>query len=359
MSTDNPRIQAVLAAIPREAFIASSDLAEHISGHSIPPRAALQQILNALPSVGKAQTILCVGAGSGYVPAALSHLFRRVHVVEKLPAIADIAATNLAKFNIRNVDITVGDAQDGFQLQPACDCIFSGTFLKEPAALLASLREGGALFTLEPEAGRAPSLVHYQRRDGRLERIATLGWVDFRRSTADVLIDLGAADEKTVSRAREEALSSGKPLIRTLRRLVNFEDADLYRRLAEQKRGVTFIELEQLLPSLDARLFAGFSRTFLDRHRLLPAYMDGNELVVASDDPDARLDAIEKLTDGHSVRLLLVTPADFQRLWSHLAITLRGESSTRSTISSRPGCGLISDSALPMPCALSCARIRT
>ena len=50
-----------------------------------------------------------------------------------------------------------------------------------------------------------------------------------------------------------------------------------------------------------------------------------DELVVASDDPDARLDAIERLTDGHTVRLLLVTPADFQRLWSHLAITLRGD----------------------------------
>jgi hypothetical protein len=37
-----------LAAVPREAFIASSDLAKHISGHSIPARAALQQILDAL-----------------------------------------------------------------------------------------------------------------------------------------------------------------------------------------------------------------------------------------------------------------------------------------------------------------------
>jgi len=325
LSTDNPRIQALLAAIPREAFIASSDLTEHMSGHSIPPRAALQQMLDALPALSGDQTLLCVGAGSGYLPAALSHLFRKVHVVEKLPAIADIAATNLAKFRIRNVEISVGDAQGGFELQPACDCILSGTFLKDPAALLASLKEGGSLFNLEPEAGRAPSLVHYQRRNGHLERVATLGWVDFRRSTADVLIDLGAADEKTVARAREESLASGKPLMRALHRLVNYEDADLYRKLAEQKRGVTFIELEKLLPSLDPRLFAGFSRTFLDRHRLLPAYMDGNELVVASDDPDARLDAIERLTDGHTVRLLLVTPADFQRLWSHLAITLRGD----------------------------------
>ena len=51
MSTDNPRIQALLAAIPREAFIASSDLTEHMSGHSIPPRAALQQMLDALPAL--------------------------------------------------------------------------------------------------------------------------------------------------------------------------------------------------------------------------------------------------------------------------------------------------------------------
>ncbi|GGC84373.1 ATPase, T2SS/T4P/T4SS family [Halopseudomonas salina] len=325
MSTHNPKIQVVLRAVPREAFIASSDLAQHMSGHSIPTRSALQQILTALPPMGRNQSVLYVGAGSGYVPAALSHLFSRVHVVEKEAAIADIAATNLAKFHIKNVEISIADVQSGFHLDAPCDFILSGTFLKHPEALLGLLKEGGVLINLEPEEGRSPSLVQYRRREEQLERAGTLGWVDFRRSTADVLIDLGVADEQTVSKAREEALASGKPLMRILHRLVNYEDAELYRRLAAQKRNVSFIELEKLLPSLDVRLFAGFSRTFLDKHRLIPAYMEGNELVVASDDPDARLDAIERLTEGHTTRLLLVTPTDFQRLWSHLAITLRGD----------------------------------
>lgn len=325
MSTHNPKIQAVLSAVPREAFIASADISPHISGHSIPTRAALQQILTALPSAGKNQTIVYVGAGSGYVAAALSHLFSKVHVVEKEPAIADIAASNLAKFGIRNVEISVADVTADFHLDTPCDLLLSGTFLKQPGVLLTLLKDGGALINLEPEVGRSPSLVQYRRTGDHLERVGTLGWVDFRRTTADVLIDLGVADEKTVSTAREEAIASGKPLMRILHRLVNYEDAELYRRLAAQKRNVSYIELEKLLPGLDARLFAGFSRTFLDKHRLIPAYMEGNELVVASDDPDARLDAIERLTNGHTVRLLLVTPTDFQRLWSHLAITLRGD----------------------------------
>jgi len=330
VSTRNPKIQAVLAAVPREAFIASSDLAEHISGHSMPTRAALQQILDVLPPIDKGQVILYVGAGSGYVPAALSHLFSWVYVLEKEPAIADIAVANLTRFGIKNVDIIVADAHSTVHIDAPCDFILSGTFLKDPAHLLQSIKEGGMLINLEPEVGRSPSLVQYRRHGDRFERIGTLGWVDFRRSTADVLIDLGTADEKTVSKAQEAAVASGKPLMSTLHRLVNFEDEELYRRLAAQKRGVSFVELEELLPSLDARLFARFSRTFLDKHRLIPAYMEGNEMVVASDDPDARLDAIERLTSGHTSRLLLVTPADFQRLWSHLAITLRGDMLART-----------------------------
>lgn len=334
MSTPDPRIQAVLTAVPREAFIASADLARFISGHSIPSRATLQQILAALPlpPVGGNQAILYVGAGSGYVPAVLSHLFSRVHVVEKEAAVAEIAATNLARFDIRNVEISVADVYQGLHLGEPCKLILSGTFLKDPPALLRLLDEGGMLISPEPEAGRSPALVQYRRSGDCLERVCTLGWIDYRRSTGDVLIDLGVADERTLSRAREQANAEGKPLMWALHRLVNFDDAELYRRLAAQKRNVSYIELEKLLASLDARLFAGFSRTFLDKHRLIPAYMEDDELVVASDDPDARLDTIEKLTSGHRIRLLLVTPTDFQRLWSHLAITLRGEMLERAEL---------------------------
>ena len=332
MSSNNPGIQAALADTPRGAFIASADLAEQISGHSIPPRAVVQRILKFLPPLSRDHTLLYVGAGSGYVPAVLSRLVEKLYVVEKEPAIADIAATNMAGLGIENVELIVADAETDILLDAPCDLIISGTFLQTPQNLLQSLREAGQLINLEPEKGRPPSLVQYERRGDRLERIKTLGWVDFRRNTDDVLIDLGVAGEDVVRKAREEAVTSGKPLLRTLRRMINYEEADLYRRLAAQKRGVSFIELDKLLPSLDPRLFAEFSRTFLDRHRLIPAYFQENQLMVVSDDPDVRLEAIERLTTADSVNVLLVTPADFQRLWSHLTITQRGDMLARNQL---------------------------
>ena len=330
MSSSDYQIQSVLQAVPRDEFIACPDLADRLSGHSIPTRATVLRILRMLPAITATQRVLYVGGGSGYVPAVLAQLADHVCVVEKQPQVADIAATNLARLGVTNTELVVGDAETDLNLQDTFDLVVSGTFIEDTTALSRVLREGGVLVNLERGQGRLPALVRYQKTPDGLGPSWTLGSVDFRRNTDDILIDLGVADEATVWNARSEASASNQSVLRVLHGKVNYQDADLYRRLAEQKRNVSFIELNDLLPKLDATLFPRFSRTFLEHHRLIPVFMEDNQLVVVSDDPDARMDAIERLTTADSIRLMLVIPADFQRLWSHLNITQRSNGTARA-----------------------------
>lgn len=324
MNSGDSQAQGALQAVPRDEFIASGDLVGKLSGHSIPARGTVLSILRMLPPITPEQRVLYVGGGSGYVAAVLAQLAGTVYVVEKEPSVADIAATNLARLEVSNTELIIADAEAGIDLQVPCDLVLIGTFLNDASALLPALNDGGVMINLERGKGRLPSLVQYRKITDGLGPPHTLGSVDFRRNTDDILIDLGVADEQTIRKAREEATARNEPVLRILRRKVNYKDTDLYRRLADQKRNVSFVELDELLPKLDTTLFSRFSQTFLDRHRVIPVFMQDNQLVVTSDDPDARMEAIERLTTADSIRLLLVIPADFQRLWSHLTITQRG-----------------------------------
>ena len=332
MSSGDYLIESALQAVSRDEFIASSDLSGKLSGHSIPTRATARRILDRLPPITPDQDVAYIGGGSGYMAAVLAQLAGKVYVIEKEPQVADIAATNLARLGVSNTELIIGDAEVAMTLPSSCDLVLSGTFISEVSALSELLKEDGLLINLERGNGRLPALVQYRKTPNTLASPKTLCSVDFRRNTDDILIDLGVADEATIREARAEANTSKQPLLSVLHRKINYEDADLYRRLADQKRNVSFIELNALLKELDATLFPRFSRTFLDRHRLIPVFMQDNQLIVVSDDPDARMEAIERLTTADSIRLLLVIPADFQRLWSHLNITQRSSGTARSEL---------------------------
>ena len=199
------------------------------------------------------------------------------------------------------------------------------TFVTERGALARLLREGGHLVCLEGRAGPVPSLAMFIRRDSRLERVRTLGWVDFNRNVEQILIDQGLVDDSLLAEAKLEAAKQNCRLLDVLRRKLNLEEMDLYRSLARQ-RGMTFTDAEDLLPDLHPALFRRFSRTFLDLSRLIPIAEDDGRITVVTDDPDARTDQLERLSPNQVVDCLLVTPTDFRRLWSALDLTAKGRS---------------------------------
>ncbi|RBP77138.1 GspE/PulE family protein [Marinobacter nauticus] len=163
----------------------------------------------------------------------------------------------------------------------------------------------------------------FQRRGDKLERVRTLGWVDFNRNSEQILIDLGVVSEAALADARTEAATKNERVLDVLRRRLNLEEIDLYRSLAQQ-RGMTFTDGDDVLSHLNTDLFRRFSRTFLDLSRVIPVSEEDSTLTVVTDDPDARTDQMERLTPKHRIVCLLVTPTDFRRIWSALDLTVKG-----------------------------------
>src|SRR6056297_568393 len=320
-----PRALEALRSVSRHEFVSGSDLVPSITGHSIPREETVNHILSLLPEIEPDQVVMHVGGGSGYLAAVLSSLAHRVIYLEKNAVVAEAARERFFRLGLHNVDVLVASAEQAPLPDPLCDLVLCTTFVTERGALAQLLREGGHLVCLEGRAGPVPSLAMFIRRDSRLERVRTLGWVDFNRNVEQILIDQGLVDDSLLAEAKLEAAKQNCRLLDVLRRKLNLEEIDLYRSLARQ-RGMTFTDADDLLPDLHPALFRRFSRTFLDLSRLIPIAEDDGRITVVTDDPDARTDQLERLSPNQVVDCLLVTPTDFRRLWSALDLTAKGRS---------------------------------
>lgn len=320
-----PRALEALRSVSRHDFVSGSDLVPSITGHSIPREETVSHILSLVPEIEPDQVVMHVGGGSGYFAAVLSGLAHRVIYVERNAVVAEAARERFFRLGMHNVDVVVSNAEDAPVPDPLCDFVLCTSFVKEPVSLVHLLRKGGHLVCLEGRAGPVPSLAMYVHRDKGLERVRTLGWVDFNRNVEQILIDQGLVDEKILAEAKAEAAQQNCRLLDVLRRKLNLEEIDLYRSLARQ-RGMTFTDADEVLPELHPALFRRFSRTFLDLSRLIPIAEEDGRITVVTDDPDARTDQLERLSPKQVVDCLLVTPTDFRRLWSALDLTAKGHS---------------------------------
>jgi protein-L-isoaspartate(D-aspartate) O-methyltransferase len=91
-------------------------------------------------------TVLEIGAGSGYVTALLAELAAQVFSIERHPALAANGRAILAKLGYANVELITGDGTLGLPAHAPFDAILvSAAALEVPAALLAQLRDGGRM----------------------------------------------------------------------------------------------------------------------------------------------------------------------------------------------------------------------
>ncbi|MDY6797387.1 MAG: ATPase, T2SS/T4P/T4SS family [Pseudomonadota bacterium] len=334
MRSLSPEVKAALGSVSRRDFVSSSDLAHTVSGHSIPREETLSHLLALMPDMLPHHVVMHVGGGSGYLAAVLSRMVRRVICVERNPVVADVARDRFFRLGFNNVDVVVQDACEPFEVDELCDRILATSFLPTNSHLTPLLQEGGYYMGLEGRAGPVPSLTMFRRRGENLERVQTLGWVDFNRNAEQILIDLGMVDDQALAAAKTDAAVSDKRVLDVLRPRLNVEEKDLYSSLARE-RGMTLIDADAIMDRLDQKLFSGFSRTFLDLSRLIPVFSQNGELTVVTDDPDARTDQLERLSPDHSISCLLVTPTDFRRIWSALDLTAKGSRFTAETLQHR------------------------
>jgi protein-L-isoaspartate(D-aspartate) O-methyltransferase len=94
----------------------------------------------------KHENVLEIGAGSGYMAALLANKARQVTALEINPALQAMARENLAKANVTNVTVELGNGSEGWSAGAPFDVIvISGALEVLPEAFMKQVKVGGRI----------------------------------------------------------------------------------------------------------------------------------------------------------------------------------------------------------------------
>lgn len=169
-----PEVLSVFEQLPREIFVpaawqgaayADFDIPLPDGQHMLAPT-LVGRILQAV-TPGRADSILEVGTGSGYVTACLALLGASVLSLEIRPALARQARINLKSAGIGNAEVEDADAFSWQPAAPAYDVIvLTGSLPVYDARFESLLAPGGRLFAVTGEAPAMEASLHRRGRDG-------------------------------------------------------------------------------------------------------------------------------------------------------------------------------------------------
>jgi len=317
------RIRLAMRALPRDRFVEHGEPGA-VPGQSVPPSRAVFEILRHADVQGD-HRVLLAGVGPGYLGALLSRLAGEVVALESNPAMARAAQDRFNHLHLDNLVLRVQDAAAGApDLGPFQRILVASPRIRDKSALLAQLSADGLLIALEHGEHNSHLLTRYgTTASGEVLR-RELALVDFSRDTGMTLLDMGMVDPVVLSEARRTARQKKLPVLRVLREKLDLEDTSLYRRLAGEC-GLQFATAEDLLGRVQPQLMTEFSRSFLDTHHLIPLREEAGSVYVATDDPDSSVTEIFRVHPCDQVVKILVTPADFRRLWTTVELSLEGD----------------------------------
>jgi protein-L-isoaspartate(D-aspartate) O-methyltransferase len=171
------RLVQAFREVPRSAFVAPRNVASAYYDRPLPiPRGQVTtqpslsaMMIEALSLTGR-EKVLEIGTGYGFQTALLARLADFVWSIERWPDLAARARANLARQEITNVEVHVGDGTLGLPEQAPFDAILvSAAFPQVPPPLIEQLALGGRL--VQPVGpGGADEVVLFEREPEGLVR---------------------------------------------------------------------------------------------------------------------------------------------------------------------------------------------
>jgi protein-L-isoaspartate(D-aspartate) O-methyltransferase len=144
----------VMRRLPRHLFVdealasrAYEDSALPIGhGQTISQPYTVARMTEALLEMGRPDTVLEIGTGSGFQTAVLASLVRRVYSVERVAALSERAGRTLKKLELRNVRLRHGDGASGWpEYAPFDGILVTAAPAGVPRVLVRQLTLGGRM----------------------------------------------------------------------------------------------------------------------------------------------------------------------------------------------------------------------
>jgi protein-L-isoaspartate(D-aspartate) O-methyltransferase len=156
----DPDVLDLLMTVKREEFVpaahrnlAFADVEIPIGCGQVMLKPAIEgKVLQAV-QVGRSDSVLEIGAGSGYFAALLAARAEWVRTIDIEPELVKLAADNLDRYGVQNVTVKEADGALGLPCRAPYDLIVvSGGMPTVPQALLEQIKVGGRLFAFVGEA---------------------------------------------------------------------------------------------------------------------------------------------------------------------------------------------------------------
>ena len=174
-------------AVPREEFVGDAHLHLAYGDHPLPIEAGqtisqpyIVALMIQAAAIKPGDTVLEVGAGSGYAAAVISRIAGKVIGIERQQRLVDIARERLERLGYRNIAIVEGDGTKGAPEHAPFDAILaaaSGSHV--PRTLIEQLAPGGRLVMPLGDPGSVQELVKLTKQDDGILKQDSLGAVRF------------------------------------------------------------------------------------------------------------------------------------------------------------------------------------
>ena len=158
------RVIAAFMNVPRERFVSKNmqnlayiDEDIHLSGGRFILEAMVMARIIQTLALDASQSVMLIGAGTGYTAALLSSLVESVIAIETRAQMVEKAQQAVAGLDIGNVAVIKARLQDGYASEAPYDAIIiEGAVEQIPQSLLDQLSDGGRLAAIwRPEGTQA------------------------------------------------------------------------------------------------------------------------------------------------------------------------------------------------------------